>query len=185
MTPSLSVRIAEHPRNKECIAIGFPALADLAREGGFNAMSLRASVVGVDSLAVHRSAVRAVLDEHELRVSMVTGDLPLATNDANATAALRDITPYLDLAEAMGTDLLRVMVHSAQDIPHLRRAADEAAERGMRLSQQCHWGSLAEVVDQGLELMRMTDRRNCALRRNLRCASRPAAVDLLASSSCR
>ncbi|MCB1742050.1 MAG: sugar phosphate isomerase/epimerase, partial [Gammaproteobacteria bacterium] len=95
-----------------------------------------------------------------LRVSMLTGDLALAANNAQATDSIRNITPYLDLAEALGCELLRVMVHEAGDIEPLRRAADEAGERGMRLAQQCHWGSLAETVEQALALVREVDRSN-------------------------
>jgi hypothetical protein len=41
---------------------------------------------------------------------MVTGDIGLAVNNDKAQMALRNIMPYLDLAEAMGSRLVRVMM---------------------------------------------------------------------------
>ena len=49
---------------------------------------------------------------------------------------------------------------SALDIPYAQRAADEAAERGMRLAHQCHTRSLFEQVDLALEVVRRVGRRN-------------------------
>ena len=45
MKLSLSVRIAEAPRQKDRIAIPFAELAGIAADAGFEGLSLRASVV--------------------------------------------------------------------------------------------------------------------------------------------
>jgi sugar phosphate isomerase/epimerase len=91
---------------------------------------------------------------------MVTGDLPLAANNSDATRALHRITPYLDLAEALGAKMVRVMLHGEHDIPLAQQAADEAALRGITLAQQCHWGSMAETVEQALSLASKVARDN-------------------------
>lgn len=160
MALSLSVRIAESPRRKDVAAIPIDVLATRAKAAGFAGLSMRASVVCVRSPPARVRAVRALLDALGLRVSMVTGDLPLAINDASATHALHAVTPYLDLAEGLGCSLLRVTMHHEDDIDAARRAADEAAERGMTLSHQMHWGSLFETVDGALEVLARIGRAN-------------------------
>lgn len=163
MKPALSVRIAEQPRRKDRIAVAFDRLAGLAAEAGFQGLSLRASVVSVDSPEADVAAVREVLQRHGLAASMVTGDLALAVNSPEATRCLCDIRPYLALARALDCGLLRVMVHAERDVEPLRRAADEAARGGVRLAQQCHWGSMAETVDEALALIAAVARANVGI----------------------
>ena len=43
-----------------------------------------------------------------LAVSMVTGDFAVPSNNERGPEGLRRITPYLDLAEAFGADLIRI-----------------------------------------------------------------------------
>lgn len=160
MQLSLSVRIAESPKRKDVAAVPVETVAALAQAAGFGGLSMRASVLNVDSPPERVAQVRALLDGLGLRVSMVTGDLPLAINNDAATGALREIVPYLDLAGALGCDLVRVMLHRDTDIDDARRAADSAAERGIRLSHQMHWGSLFETVDGALEVLGRIDRPN-------------------------
>ena len=69
---------------------------------------------------------------------MLTGDFPIPENSDQGPDALRNITPYLDLAEQLGAPLLRVCLKTDEDIAWARRAADEAAERDLRLAHQCH-----------------------------------------------
>lgn len=160
MKLSLSVRIAESPKRKDVAAVPLEELAPMARDAGFQGLSMRASVVCVDSPPARVAAVRSLLDGLGLPVSMVTGDLPLAINNAGATGALRNITPYLDLAAGLGCGLLRVMMHGEGDIALARRAADQAAERQMSLSHQMHWGSLFETLDGAIDMLQRIDRPN-------------------------
>jgi sugar phosphate isomerase/epimerase len=160
MKLSLSVRIAESPKRKDVAALPIEQLAPLAAAAGFTGMSMRASVVSIDSPPSRVAEVRGLLDGLGLAVSMVTGDLPLAINNAEATRALRGIGLYLDLADGLGCGLLRVMMHGEDDIPAARRAADEAAERGIALSHQMHFGSLFETVDGAMDVLRRVDRPN-------------------------
>src|SRR5689334_18822395 len=78
MRLSLSVRIAELENRKDHAFMPIEELAPLAREVGFAGLSMRASVVSVDSPPERAAEVRRVLDERGLAVSMVTGDVALA-----------------------------------------------------------------------------------------------------------
>lgn len=160
MKLSLSTRIAESSSRKDLAEVPIETLAPLAARAGFSGLSMRASVVSIDTPPARVAEVRSVLDRENLDVSMVMGDIPLATNGPRATQALRGITPYLDLAESLGGLLVRIMMHSDEDIPHAQRAADEAAERGITLAHQTHWGTLCETVDGTLETVRRVDRDN-------------------------
>ena len=126
-------------------------LAELARSAGYDAICMRASQIGVHSTRDEVAAARRILDEHELRVSMVTGDFDIVYNNENGPNCLRNIEPYLDLAETLGAPLLRVCVKSEDDIEPARRAAMQAADRGLQLVHQCHCQSLFETVDQIIE----------------------------------
>jgi sugar phosphate isomerase/epimerase len=151
--PALSTRLAEAPGRKDVSLLSLADFAALAEALGYAALSMRASQVSVDAPAERAAAARATLDGHGLRVSMVTGTVSLAANDAQATAPLRHITPHLDLAQALGCDLVRVMIQEEADLPWARRAADEAAERGIRLAHQTHVGTLLETVDEALDVV--------------------------------
>ncbi len=160
MKLSLSVRIAESPKRKDVAAVPIEILAPRAATAGFAGLSMRASVVDIDSPPDRVRQARALLNELGLGVSMVTGDLALAVNNAEAPNALRRIAPYLDLAEGLGCPLLRVMMHHEDDIDFARRAADEAAERGVALSHQMHWGTMFETVDGALDVLARIGRPN-------------------------
>ncbi len=160
MKLSLSVRIAEPPKQKDVAAIPIETLAPRAKALGFDGISMRASVLSVDSPAEDVARVRQLLDRLDLSVSMVSGDVPLASNDANAIQALRNITPYLDLAAGVGSGMVRVMMHSDEDVPFAQRAADEAAERGLRLVHLTHWGTMFETAEDALETLAMVGRGN-------------------------
>jgi sugar phosphate isomerase/epimerase len=160
MKLSLSVRVGEPPKQKDVTAIPFPELAAKAKALGYDGLSMRASVVSVDSPPDRVQAVKKILDETGLEVSAVCGDIPLAANNADAVRALRDITPYLDLTEALNSTLVRIMMQTADDIPHTQRAADAAAERGLDLMHINHWGTLFESVEESLETLAAIGRPN-------------------------
>ena len=68
-----------------------------------------------------------------------------------------------DLAEALGSGLLRICMKKDEDIPWAQRASDEAAERGVRLAHQCHAASLFETIEGSLGVLRRVDRPNFGL----------------------
>lgn len=159
MKLSLSVRIAESADRKDVAAVPIEVLAPLARELGYEGICMRASVLSIDSPPDRIAQVRALLNQLGLAVSMVTGDLALAANTGvDATDMVRNVGPYLDLAERLDSKLLRVMLRSTGDIPWAQRAADEASERGMKLAHQMHWGTLCETVDDALATVKLIDR---------------------------
>ncbi len=157
---SLSVRIAESSSRKDRAEMPLAALVPLARAAGFEGLSMRASQLAVDTPTAEVAAARRLLDEAGLEVSMVMGNVALAANTPDAPQALRDIGPHLDLAERLRSRIVRVMLQTARDIPAAQRAADEAAERGITLAQQTHWGTLAETVDEAEALVRAVGRAN-------------------------
>jgi sugar phosphate isomerase/epimerase len=161
--PSLSTRLAEAPGRKDVALLSLDAFAALAHDLGYAALSVRASQIDVDAPPARRAAARATLEARGVRASMVTGTVSLAANDAQATAPLRHITPHLDLAQALGCDLVRVMLQTDEDIPWAQRAADEAGERGLRLAHQTHVGTLLETVDQALDVVARVGRPSFGL----------------------
>lgn len=160
MKLSLSCRIAESSSRKDAAALPIEKLAPLAATAGFSGLSMRASAISIDTLPDRVSEIRQLLDTNGLAASMVMGNVALAANNTEAPDCLRNITPHLNLAECLGANLVRVMIQHEDDIPHAQRSADEAKERGISLSQQTHWGTLAETVDGTLELVDRMARSN-------------------------
>ena len=150
MKLSLSVRIAEEFFRKDRALMPFEDLARLAADIGYDALCMRASQAGIDTPRERRREMRALLDDLGLDVTMVTGDVSMAANDANASAALGNIDPYLDLAADFGSPLARVMITDETDIERARRAAMRADARGIRLAHQTHTGTLLETVDESV-----------------------------------
>ncbi len=163
MELSLSVRVAESFNNKRVVDIPLPALAGIARRAGYGALCMRASVVGVNSTPEDVESARTLLDREHLAVSMVTGDFAVPENGDEGPGCLRDITPYLDLAQALGSDLIRVCIKTEADIPFARKSADEASDRNIRLAHQSHTLSLFETVDGSLDVLRKIGRSNFGL----------------------
>ena len=160
MKLSLSVRVAESFSNKRESAIPLGDLARIAAGAGYDALCMRASVVGVHSAAGAAARVRRAVAEHGLAISMVTADFAVPENSAEGPNSLRRITPSLDLAEALGTDLIRICMKTEEDIVQAQRAADEARERDIRLAHQSHTRSLFETVDGSVAVLKAVGRPN-------------------------
>lgn len=163
MKLSLSVRVAESFSNKRVVDIPLPNLAGIARRAGFAALCMRASVVGVRSAPESVESARALLSREGLEVSMVTGDFAVPENGDEGPGCLRNITPYLDLAQALGSDLIRVCIKTEADVPFAQESADEAADRNIRLAHQSHTLSLFETVGGSLNVLEKIDRSNFGL----------------------
>lgn len=163
MRLSLSVRVAESFTNKRVSTLPFKQLAGTAKQAGYDALCMRASVISVDSQSEDRRAVEESLQEHGLAVSMITGDFAVPENSSEGPSCLRNITPYLDLCHELGSDLIRVCMKNESDVQAAQYAADEAAERGIRLAHQCHTQSLFETVAGSLAVLRRVDRPNFGL----------------------
>jgi len=159
MKLSLSVRIVE-AACKTRLNIPFEELVSVAKNSGYDAICMRASAGGVDSTKEHLSRLRAIVAAADLRVSMVTADANVPLNNDRGPDSLRNIGPSLDVAEALACDLIRVCLKRHDDIAFARTAADQAAQRGIRLVHQCHTATIFEEVDGILKVLSEIDRPN-------------------------
>ena len=127
MKLSLSVRVGEKYFSKREAAISLPELADIAVASGYHALCMRASQIGIHTPRDEIAGKARLLRERSLAVSMVTGDFPIPENTDEGPQALRNIAPYLDLAEALGSSLVRVALRgtrtsSGRSAPRMPRA---------------------------------------------------------------
>ena len=162
MQLSLSVRIAEAP-TKDRMTMPLEGFAQLARETGYPNVCVRASAGGVQTPPEELQAMRRMLDELRLDVSMVTTDFDVPLNNDRGPNNLRAFRPHLDVADILGADLIRVCMKTEEDIAAAATAADMARERGIRIAHQCHTNSLFETVDSMLDVIGRVDRDNFGL----------------------
>ncbi|MFP6678115.1 MAG: TIM barrel protein [Pirellulaceae bacterium] len=149
MKLSLSVRIAE-AACKTKLNVPFRELVHLARELGYHAICMRASAGGVGTPVGDLESMRRDVEDAGLVVSMVTADSDVPLNNDDGPNCLRQIGASLDVAEALGCNLIRVCLKKPSDTDDARRAAEQAAERGIRLAHQCHTTTLFEQIDRSL-----------------------------------
>ena len=162
MKLSLSVRVAEAPC-KTRLNVPFADVVQLAAEYGYGAICLRASAGGVGTPRDELIRMRDKVARAGLVISMVTADSDVPLNNEHGPDSLQNIGPSLDVAEAVGCDLIRVCLKQASDIDPAKRAADLAAERGIRLAHQCHTTTLFEEVEPSIALLKRINRRNFGL----------------------
>jgi len=176
MKLSLSARVGEQFFNKRVAALTLSELADIAVSGGYHAVCMRASQVGVHSPREKIDEAAALLKRRGLAVSMITGDFAIPENSDAGPDALRAITPFLDLAEAFECKLIRVALRVQDDIAWARRASLEARERNIRLVHQCHNQSLFEQVE---PMLRVVEQIGCD---NFGITYEPANLELCGES---
>jgi sugar phosphate isomerase/epimerase len=162
MKLSLSVRIAE-AACKTRLSVPFRDLVQLAAELGYRAVCMRASAGGVQTPLAELVAMRAEVERAGLVVSMVTADSDVPLNNEHGPHSLRNIGPTLDVAQALGSDLIRVCLKTEADVEYARRAADLAADRGIRVAHQCHTTTLFEEVEPSIGWLKRINRRNFGL----------------------
>ncbi|MEM7233836.1 MAG: sugar phosphate isomerase/epimerase [Planctomycetota bacterium] len=163
MKLSLSVRIAESFHSKTTSEMSIEELIDTATSIGFSALCMRASQAGIETPRDVSEGIAQKIANAGLKVSMITGDVYVPQNDEHGPDGLRNITPFLDLAELFGSDLIRICMKQEEDIEFAQRASDEAHERGIRLAHQSHFGSLFETVDQSHDVLKRVGRENFGL----------------------
>ena len=156
---SVSVRIVE-ATCKTRLNVPVEDFIDIVRDGGGQAICMRASGAGVADVDERNEAVAQKIAGSGLPVTMVTADYDVPLNNANGPNSLRDISASLDVAQAFNCDLIRVCMKSNDDIEYARQAADLAAKRGIRLAHQCHTTSIFEEVDQILWVLEQINREN-------------------------
>ena len=157
---SLSVRIAEGFLSKEEAILSLEDVAQLSKQAGYDALCMRASQIGVQSPRSEVTAASQWLRSEDIPVTMVTGDFDIVYNNENGPGCLHRITPYLDLAQHLDCQLIRVAIKTHDDITPVQKAADEALERGISLVHQCHTLSLFETVESCVETAQRIDRKN-------------------------
>ncbi len=162
MKLSLSVRVAE-AACKTKLNVDLSEIIRLAIENGYDAICMRASAGGVNTPPNELRAMREQVEQAGLIISMVTADFDVPLNNDDGPNSLRDIGPSLDVAEALGCDLIRVCLKHESDIPLARESADRAADRNIRLAHQCHTTTLFEQIDRSIEVLQQIDRPNFGL----------------------
>lgn len=159
MKLSLSVRIAE-AACKTKLNVGLEKIIQLAVANGYEAICMRASAGGVQTPIDDLVRMRQQVEEAGLVVSMVTADFDVPLNNEAGPNSLRDIGPSLDVATALGCDLIRVCLKTRDDIQRARESAARAAERGIRLAHQCHTTTLFEQIGPMIDVLQEIDRDN-------------------------
>ena len=160
MKLSLSVRVAETTEDKEKSSLTLDDLINLARRHDYEALCMRPSQTGIHAPPEKITTLSRKIRDAGLVVSMVTGDLAVPRNNERGPLGLRNITPYLNLAEAFGANLIRICMKREEDIRWARRACDEARERRLRLAHQTHLASLFETVEGSLYTLKAVGRKN-------------------------
>lgn len=165
MQLSLSGRIVEAEHIKTDSSLNFSQFADLAARVGFNAVCVRSTHLNSATPLERVREMRSILEENGLVASMVMLDSRVASQGTapDAAAPLRNITPTLERATAIGADMIRVAIKHEEDIPWARRAADEAREHGIRLAHQNHTKTPFETVADCVEMFERIDRPNLGL----------------------
>jgi sugar phosphate isomerase/epimerase len=163
MQLSLSGRIAEQEQRKDQTSAGFEDLARIAAEIGYRALCIRPSQATTQTPDEQLRAMRQTLDRYGLRASMVCLHTEIAANTADAGQSLRNFGRDLDIAELLGATLIRVGMKDEADIAPAQRAADQAAERGIRLAHQTHTDSPFESIDECLAMLARIGRPNFGL----------------------
>ena len=106
---------------------------------------MRASQAGIQTPLQQITAIRQKTRQLNLAVSMVTGDFPIPINNDQGPDALRNITPYLDLTDLLGANLIRIAMKQEEDIIWAKRGVRRSARTRYRLAHQSHTRSLFET----------------------------------------
>lgn len=163
MKLSLSARIAELEYIKDQPTMGFEGLARLANGIDYEALCIRSAQVTLEPPDILIGRMRQVLEQHGLQASMVSPGRGFAANTPDSAQALRNFGRHLDVAERLGSKLIRVSVKTDDDVISAQRAADQASECGIRLVHMTHTNSPFETVDQCLQMMARIGRSNFGL----------------------
>ncbi|HXB70182.1 MAG TPA: sugar phosphate isomerase/epimerase [Candidatus Acidoferrales bacterium] len=163
MKLSITVRIAEAAGSNQKTTMGFEEVVAIAKKTGYEAIDMRASQGGIQTPKEKLRDMRKALDKYGIKVSCVTGDFDVPSNNDKAPDGLRNIGPYLDVAEILGADLIRIGMKKEEDIAAAQRACDQARERKIRLGHESHQGTLFETVAGSLDILKRVNRPNFGL----------------------
>jgi sugar phosphate isomerase/epimerase len=162
MKLSLSTRNVEGARTATEIqsAVPFEQFLDIAKKAGYEAISVRAAAGGLQTPLNRLYEMARLAKIARLKVSMVTPDFPVPINNDRAPECLRNITPYLTVAEIFECDQVRVGMKKEEDVVWAQRAADEARERKIRLVHHAEANTLFATFGTSLRTLKQVNRRN-------------------------
>ena len=159
MSISLSCRMVE-TRNNRPSPMAYEEFLALVKDAGYDALCLRASQGGISTPLDRLYEMSRLTRQAGLKVSMVTPDFPVPANTAQAPDCLRHITPYLDVAEIFGSDMIRVGMKQDEDIVWAQRAADEAKERKLRLVHHGELRTMFATFEESIRTLKAVKRSN-------------------------
>jgi sugar phosphate isomerase/epimerase len=148
----LSARAFQGGRGTYTISI--EALIGLARETGYDGITLRQGQLDQTTSDQEADRIRGLLEAAGMPCSFVTG-IP-AADDATLAALCR----IVDRAALVGAPVVQPPVRDAAQVSWIQRAADYAATRGIALAPQLHNRSLHENVELAADLVDQVGRPN-------------------------
>ena len=130
MKLSLSTRNVEGARNATEIQalLPFEDFLKIAKTAGYDAISVRAAAGGLQTALNRLYEMSRLTKAAGLRVSMVTPDFPVPLNNDRAPECLRNITPYLNVAQIFECDQIRIGMKKEEDV----RVGSACRGRGAR-----------------------------------------------------
>jgi len=162
MKLSLSTRNVEGARSATEIQAtqSYEQFLTIAKSAGYEAVSVRAAAGGLQTPLVRLYEMAKLTKAAGLKVSMVTPDFPVPLNNDRAPECLRNITPYLNIAEIFDCDQVRIGMKKEEDFVWAQRAADEAKERKIRLVHHAEANTLFATFDLAIGTLKRVNRRN-------------------------
>ena len=147
-----------------------------AADYGYDGVELRSTHISPASSPEKKAAVKAYLRQRRLPVTCIScfvGNFGLQ-DDQECRQTLDTVRKWLDIAEEFGAPMIRMwpawIESSAADeavydraAEWMRKSADLAAERGLRIAMEMHHGTILDTPASSLKLLGMIDRKNVGL----------------------
>jgi sugar phosphate isomerase/epimerase len=149
MKLSLSARIIEEARGK--FQMSLVAFLDFAKEIGYQGVELRQGQYSAETAPDEADRMKRRLEERNLRCAFIRA------SNVEERSGLETFKLYLSIARVLKVDVVRFR---ATETLWAKRAADLAAERGLRLASQIHTRTRFETVDMALESLKEIEREN-------------------------
>jgi sugar phosphate isomerase/epimerase len=156
---SLSTRMAE-TKNSAPSPMKYEDFLAMTKGAGYDALCLRASQAGIQTPLEQLYEMGRRTREAGLKVSMVSPDFAVPANTVKAPMCLHNITPYLDVAQIFGSEMIRVGMKKDEDIVWAQRASDEARERKLKLVHHAEWHTLFATFEESMRTLKAVNRPN-------------------------
>jgi len=149
MRLSLSARIIEGPQGK--FQMSLVEFLDFAKEIGYQGVELRQGQYSAETAPDEADRMKKRLEERGLRCAFIRAP------NVEERSGLETFKLYLSMAPILKADVVRFR---ATETLWAKRAADLAADRGLRLASQIHTRTRFETVDMALETLKDIKREN-------------------------